>query len=309
MQLGLGSGPVGVRLPSRPCQPVRPWGRLGRFPFPSGANRLWRGWRPLGSRGRRGHPGQQDSQHGWCWVVRGGLGRGVHQVGNAVGQGVTWPSAPCLGRGLSSFPLLRPAAALRPRIRPSPSRSHQPLGTSRCVFEQLGWGPSIHPAGLGSRREGEAAAQGRQGPGGEGGIGPSLLLGTEPQVPPLLDPPHIAPRKPGPQTWALPPNPGPGSAPSGNWRADLACPWDPGFTGPCGWWWLSAVCRPVCNTHVGSGVQVPRAAPPPTRSTPSLLRLPCCTVMHAVGGGCVLFAPVFLMGRLRLGSGPLVPTH
>ena len=38
------------------------------------------------------------------------------------------------------------------------------------------------------------AAQGCQGPGGKGGIRPSLLLGTalgtEPQVPLLLDPPH-----------------------------------------------------------------------------------------------------------------------
>lgn len=42
-QLGLGSGRLVIaRLPSRPCQPVRPWGPSGCSPSLSGASRLCR---------------------------------------------------------------------------------------------------------------------------------------------------------------------------------------------------------------------------------------------------------------------------
>ena len=114
--------------------------------------------------------------------------------------------------------------------------------------------------------------------------------------------PHIAPRKPGPQTSALPPHPGPGSTPSGNWRADLACPWDPGFTGPCGWRWPSAVCRPVCNPRVGGGVQVPGAAPPH-------VPLPhCCVFRVALSrvpwGARVCCCPCVANGKTEAGVRP-----
>lgn len=109
-QLGLGSGLVIARLPSRPCQPVRPWGPPGRSPSPSGANRLCRegkeAFRVPGCMGPSQYALVQDALGDVGW----GLGGGVYG-GKAVGH-----SPP---QGPASLPPLE--------IRPSPeTRDHPP---------------------------------------------------------------------------------------------------------------------------------------------------------------------------------------
>lgn len=229
---------------------------------------LWRGWRPLGSRGRRGPPGQQDSQRGWRWVVVGARKRSP-LGGERGGTGCDVALAPCLGWGLSSFPLLRPAAALRPRTRPVPAAPTSPWVPADVFSNSWGGGPPYTQQGRGHGGREKRLPRAARTLGARAGSDP-VSCSAPPwalnlRCPRFWTPPPTSPhgsqaRRPGlchPTQAQSPP-------PSGNWRADLACPWDLGSTGPCGWRWLSAVCRPVCNPHVGSGVQVPRAAPPNT---------------------------------------------
>ena len=134
-QLGLGSGLVIARLPSRPCQLVRPWGPPGRSPSPSGANRLCRErarW-PLGSWGVWGRPRMP-----WCrmpWVTRaGGLGGRLHG-GKAMGHGAL--------QGPASLP--PPETRSSPETRDHrPSLFHQPLSLGDVVLSRRAGGP-LHP--------------------------------------------------------------------------------------------------------------------------------------------------------------------
>lgn len=157
---------------------------------------LWRGWRPLGSRGRQGLPASRTlSAAGAGWG--GGLGRGVHQVGNAAGQGVTWPSAPCLGWGLSSFPLLRPAAALRPRTRPAPAAPTSPWVPADAFSNSWGGGPPYTQQGRGHGGKEKRLPRAARAPGARAGSDPvscsALPWAPNPRCPHFWTPPPHRP--------------------------------------------------------------------------------------------------------------------
>lgn len=122
-QLGLGSGLVITRLPSRPCQLVRPWGPPGHSPSPSGANRLCRegkeAFRVPGCMGPSQYALVQDALGDMGW----GLGGGVHG-GKAVGHG----------------PPEGPASLPPPETRPSPeTRDHPPRVSSTSPWAWVMW--------------------------------------------------------------------------------------------------------------------------------------------------------------------------
>ena len=179
----------------------------------------------MGSRGAWGHPSMP-----WCrmpWVTQaGGLGGRLYR-GKAVGHGP--PQGPV------SLP--PPETRSSPETRDHhPSLFHQPLGLGDMVLSRRAGGP-LHPwCGRGHRgRE-------KQLPWPPGPLGPGQGQTGSPAQRPLTAEPHM-PLLPGartPPTAARPTDlgsathPGPGSAPSGNWRPVLGCPWDLGFTGPRG---------------------------------------------------------------------------
>lgn len=273
---------------------------------------LWRGWRPLGSRGRRGPPGQQDSQRGWRWVVVGARKRSP-LGGERGGTGCDVALAPCLGWGLSSFPLLRPAAALRPRTRPVPAAPTSPWVPADVFSNSWGGGPPYTQQGRGHGGREKRLPRAARTLGARAGSDP-VSCSAPPwalnlRCPRFWTPPPHRPTEARPADLGSATQPRPSLRPllgTGGQTWPALGTWAPlahAAGGGC------QLCAGPCVTLTWAVGSKCREQPPPTRSTPSLLRLPCCTVTRAVGGGCVLFAPVFLMGRQRLGSGPLVPTH